>query len=467
MSSALSRSHEDLYCPICHKIFIDPVVLSCSHSFCKDCLHQSWKGKPVRLCPVCKRKSSKSEPPSYFALKKRCETFLQEREQKLSDPVCHQHSQRLSLFCLVDQIPICVICQTSRFHKKHDVSPVDEAAQDHREELQRSVRRLKERKRTFEQVKVTLDHTVGHIRTQAQNTARQIKEQFRKLHQFLQEEEESRIRVLREEEEQKTQRMKVKMEVLSKEIRYLSETIQATEDELKAEDIAFLHKYKATVERVQQCPPMEAPQLGPGALIDQAKHLGNLSFNIWNKMKDMVSYSPVVLDPNSAHPDLVLSEDLSRVCHRDKQNVPDNPERNDYFTSVLASTGFNSGSHSWDVDVTGNTVWLVGVVNESIQRKGDQVSGLWRIGYYGGKYTARSTWDPETVLLVRKKLRKVRVQLDFYGGKLTFFDRDSNTHIHTFTHTFTERVFPFINTKNDQSLGILPGQISVTVKEVR
>ncbi|XP_064197529.1 E3 ubiquitin-protein ligase TRIM35-like [Anguilla rostrata] len=241
MASGSSLMEEELSCPVCTEIFRDPVVLSCSHSFCKACLQKYWEQKGSRECPVCRRRSSKDRPPLSLSLRNACEAFLQERSQreKAKSELCRLHSEKLKLFCLDDDEPICVDCLREQ-HRNHNFCPIEEAALKYKEKLRTALAPLQEKLKAFNAVKLVCDQTAEHIKSQAQHTERQIKMEFEKLQQFLKDEEAARIAALREEEEQKSQMMKETIEKMTQVISSLSEQIRAIEQELGAEDVSFL-----------------------------------------------------------------------------------------------------------------------------------------------------------------------------------------------------------------------------------
>ncbi|XP_047204701.1 zinc-binding protein A33-like [Girardinichthys multiradiatus] len=458
-------SEENLLCCICNDIYTDPVVLRCSHSFCKDCVQEWWSTKQVQMCPLCNKIDFSRHLLSNLALKNLCEDFLLRRKQETSEPLCTLHSEKLKLFCQDHQQLICVVCRDSREHKKHRFSPVNEAAQHYKEQLLQSVKPLREKQLLFKQVKETFDKAAVHIKVQVQETEKKIMQQFKNLHQFLQDEEKAKIAALNSEEKQKSKVIREKIVDLCRDITALSDTIRATEEETKAADVLFLQNHQQATESVQQHLQLEVPELISGALIDEANHLANMTYNTWMKMKEMVSFSPVILDPNTAHPELILSEDLTSVTSGQKFKPPDIPERFDQSCCVLGSEGFHSGCHSWDVEVRNDASWGVGVVKESVHRKGQTQTGYWELSFIGGKYLAASRPIPDKVLSV-EKLQKVRVQLDWDKGKLSFFDLDTKKLIYTFKHAFTEKLFPYIGTKSKLPLKILPNSVSVTPDDV-
>ncbi|XP_058873495.1 zinc-binding protein A33-like [Acipenser ruthenus] len=461
MAANTSPLEADLSCPVCREIIKDPVTLHCNHSFCKACLDLCWKEKRARECPVCRRRSSMDHPVN-FALRNIVESFLKERSQNRPAPtgiLCSLHWEEKKLFCVDDEEAVCLVCQTSKKHENHKFRPVQEAAQDYKEELKTALKPLQDKLKTFNKVKNECDETAEHIKKQAQQTERQIKEEFEKLHQFLRDEEKARIAALRREEEQKGRIMKEKIEKLTREISSLSDTIRVIEEEMEAEDIFFLQKYKDTHRRAE-C-TLQDPQCISGALIDVAEHLGSLKYKVWEKMLGIVQYTPVTLDPNTARPDLILSEDLTSVRHGDEwQQLPDNPERFDTRTCVLGSEGFTSGKHCWDVELGSDTDCYLGVTKESSQRKGSFIlnpgAGYWVISLEGRDQHWACT-SPRTRLTVEKKPQKIRVQLDCDGGEVAFFDSsDMRKPLYTFKHRFTERMFPWFWTVCFAPLRVCP-----------
>ncbi|XP_030641268.1 tripartite motif-containing protein 35-like [Chanos chanos] len=468
MASKALLSEEDFSCPVCRNIYSDPVLLSCSHSMCKDCLQQFWKNKDSKECPVCKRKSSRDLPPPNMALKNLCETFLQksfEESSVGSEETCSLHSEKLKLFCLEDKQLVCEACQTSDKHINHKFCSINEAACEYREELLTALKPLQDKLKIFKDMKQNWNKTTDHIKNQTAHTEWKIKEEFKRLHRFLRDEETARITALREEEEQKSQMMKEKIAEINSEISSLSQTVRAIENVIRNDDTSLL---KVKTKTHTFCLP--DPETVSGALISVAKHLGNLKFRVWEKMQDIVQYTPVILDPNTAPPDLILSEDLTSVRFSDdKRQIPSNPERFDWYPCVLGSEGFNSGTHCWDVDVGNSTFWSLGVTTESNQTKEEKTffdTGVCRVRYKNGQCESQALGGSRTPLTVNNKLQRIRVELDWDRGKLSFSDPLNNTHLHTFTHTFTERMFPFFYSHCKLSpLRVLPVKCCVTVEQ--
>uniref|UniRef100_A0A3B3RJY9 Tripartite motif containing 35-12 n=1 Tax=Paramormyrops kingsleyae TaxID=1676925 RepID=A0A3B3RJY9_9TELE len=440
-----------LSCCICSDFFRDPVVLKCAHSFCGACLQRFWAQNSSRECPLCRRKSSVGDPPLNIVLRNVVELYSKQRSERevveKSASRCSLHGEKILLFCIEDQEPICVVCLTAKKRRNHQLCPVEEAVQDKKKDLRASLILLKEKLEKFTKVKQEFEETAKHIKSQSQQTEKRIKEEFEKLHQFLREEEEARLSVLREEEVQKSKRMKDEIENISQQVSTLA-----------------------------QC-SLQYPKLPSGALIDVTKHLGSLRFKVWEKMLEIVQYTPVTLDLNTAHPWLSVSDDLTSL--RDtgvKQQLPDNPERFTHYVNVLGSEGFNSGKRSWEVTVGDKPEWDVGVVKGSAMRRGkftcSPQNGFWVIGLRNGdEYKAFTS--PSTRLRVKWKPRRIRVQLDYDRGEVSFFNPADMSLIYTFKDRFTGTLFPVfspcVNNKgsNTGALKICPVRLSVTAESDR
>ncbi|XP_063049006.1 E3 ubiquitin-protein ligase TRIM39-like [Engraulis encrasicolus] len=157
----------------------------------------------------------------------------------------------------------------------------------------------------------------------------------------------------------------------------------------------------------------------------------------------------VILDPDTAHPNLIVSPDGKQVKYADRrQNLPDTPKRFNINSNVLGRKGFSSGKFYYEVLVKRQTLWDIGVAKESINRKGQirlaPVYGFWTILRTNGTYIAAD--DPDVLLSLKGELQRVGVFVDYDAGLVSFYDADCWDHIYSFTHaSFTEKIYPFFS----------------------
>ncbi|XP_050219335.1 DNA repair protein RAD5B isoform X2 [Mercurialis annua] len=55
------RKGENTECPICMEYADDPVLTSCAHRMCRECLLSSWRTSTIGLCPICRTQLKKTE----------------------------------------------------------------------------------------------------------------------------------------------------------------------------------------------------------------------------------------------------------------------------------------------------------------------------------------------------------------------------------------------------------------------
>ena len=145
----------------------------------------------------------------------------------------------------------------------------------------------------------------------------------------------------------------------------------------------------------------------------------------------------MILDTETAHPNLIISDDLKSVRLGNKWNrMPDNPERFDSCIIALGSPSFLSGRHYWEVEVGDKTAWVLGICKTSISRKGSMTlspeKGYWVVMMMKQNEYQVSTLPPIR-LQMRMPPRRVGILLDYMAGEISFYNVTAKSHIYTFT----------------------------------
>ncbi|XP_039356280.1 tripartite motif-containing protein 10-like [Mauremys reevesii] len=460
---------EETMCPICLEYLTDPETMDCGHNFCQGCISNycdKWGEYGPLECPVCRDPIRKGSLRPNWQLGNIVEKIRQLELNPSKENLCETHQEKLNLFCEEDGEAVCVACWRSPQHRSHRVLLVEEAAQKYKDQIQLHLQSLMKERDEVPAVKLSEEKRLRELLEKMEAERQKIVSVFKQLRQFLEDQErlllaqlEKLDKEIRKSQDENTTRV-------SKEIPCLSERIGEMEGMCRQPASKFLQDIRSTLSRCEKGKFQQPVEMSS----ELEKRLGELSQNnsalteTLKKFKDTLPSElekrrrealglhrrvNVTLDPDTAHPELIVSEDWkSARWGFTEEDLPDNPERFDILPCVLGCEGLTSGRHCWEVEIGGGRFWAVGVARESVRRKGwisrNPEVGIWAVERCGDQYQALTS--PETCLPLSQAPTRIRVCLDCERGQVTFFDAENQGPIFTFPPAFFtgEKIRPWL-----------------------
>ncbi|XP_077187411.1 E3 ubiquitin-protein ligase TRIM39-like [Paroedura picta] len=473
---AVQELSEELSCPICLDFFRDPVTVGdCGHNFCRACVAGCW-GDPREApsCPLCRDPAQPEalRPNRQLAnvveIVKKIQPERGSGGEAAKGELCPKHQERLNLFCCHDASLICVVCGIAREHRAHRAIPAEEAAEEYKDVFCNCLESLKEKRQRILACKADVEKESRELLEQTGMEKKEIVAECRELHQFLEEREKRLLAQVEEVEEEIWREKDEHLERLSVELSSLENIIQEIEEKVHQPASELLQDVRSTMQRFEEksMEKFEDPVAFPPALkwkIWDIWDLNVLLKGVVKQFKDtLISGLPlhkakVTLNPDTAHPQLILSEDQkSLTWQRTAQDLPDNPERFASYSSALGREGFTGGRHFWEVTVGREGTWAVGVARPSVEKKKEHVccpeTGYWVIGKVDGLYLATCP------LPLSSDPQRIRVSLNYVGGQVAFFDADKATLLSLYSEAFFSRetLHPYFSVIQKGYLSISP-----------
>ncbi|XP_060706730.1 zinc-binding protein A33-like isoform X1 [Hemiscyllium ocellatum] len=360
---------------------------------------------------------------------------------------CEQHGEALRMYCAADRLPVCTLCTDT--HRDHHLRPISDAVRHSKNELRSTLNALKERKTVFTEIMYKQQQKISALTEATEALTRNVSEEFAGMRRFLDRRERELKKELAEQAGAALEPLEDNLRSIQRALISIQKDIiscQATANQ--RDSLQFLQEASWLRERPREeipHPSVLSARLCPGLF------KGPLQYWVWKEMKDNISPVPasLTLDPGTASPWLVLLEDLTGAALGGTQRrVEDGPLRFDHSPCVLASQGFASGRHYWEVAVRRQAEWAVGLTRETARRKGavtlSPQDGYWAVWRKKGD-NYRALTSPPTRLDLAAQPGRLGIYLDYEGGQVSFYDAERTAHLYTFTGTFTERLYPFFS----------------------
>ncbi|XP_019212913.1 E3 ubiquitin-protein ligase TRIM21-like [Oreochromis niloticus] len=416
--------------------------------------------KALKSCLVCQTSYCQTHLEPHLTVKGLKRHQLIDAVENLEGRMCMKHDNLLQLFCKTDQTCVCTLCSVLD-HKNHEFVPLREEYEGKKAELEKTEAEIQQ---MIQKRRLKIQEITESVKMSKDAADRQKAEGVQ-VFTALMESVERRLKELMKEIEDKQETTEKQAEGLIKdleqEISELMERSSEVEQLSYCEDhLHFLQSFsslKAALPSKDWTEVRVHPPSYEGTVVRAVAQLEETIRKLMKKklfeaeLQRVQQYEvDVTLDPDTAHPQLILSDDGKQVKYGDvRKNLPDNPERFSQCHCVLGEQSFSSGRFYFEVQVKRKTEWTLGVATESINRKGKVTlspqDGLWTVRLRNGnEYKARAS--PSVPLCLHPGPEKVGVFVDYEEGLVSFYDVGAAALIYSFTGcSFTHELHPYFN----------------------
>lgn len=478
-------------CPLCMDTFHGSPQLRVNNEF-KDILvllkrmkasgdDSSTPAQPCEVpCDLCSGTGSKAVKSCLVCLASYCSTHLEPHHaaqalkwhklinpvKSLEDRACRQHNKLKEFFCREDQSCICSVCMNDG-HTTHNTVALEEVVKERKKKLKCIKMKVNQHLSEKSAWVQKIQNQVKRSRLEVEKTKSETVKSVSALVASIESRKESLLEGLEEKQRAAEEQADALVGPLQQEIDKNHETIAELEELLTSEDDfrllrdlpsfsstsnskpytatthIFMHTQmvRSTLARMKEALDEQMENvIGEFSLSDKEETLEEQTENVFydelGKIQQQYA-TKVTLDPNTAHPALIVSEDRKQV--RDgglRRKVPNTSTRFDCLHYVLGSEGFSSGRVYYEVTVKGQPAWEIGVTRESISKRGVDLSlspenGCWTLGLYSVRCQANA--DPPVILNLSKQPQKVGVFVDYEGGLVSFYNVDTRSLMYSFT----------------------------------
>uniref|UniRef100_A0A2K6F867 E3 ubiquitin-protein ligase TRIM11 n=1 Tax=Propithecus coquereli TaxID=379532 RepID=A0A2K6F867_PROCO len=256
---------EEATCAICLDYFTDPVMTDCGHNFCRECIRRCW-GQPEGpyACPECRELSPQRNLRPNRPLAK-----MAEMARRLHPPspvpqgVCAAHREPLAAFCGDELRLLCAACERSGEHWGHRVRPLQDAADDLKAKLEKSLEHLRKQMEDALLFQAQADETCALWQKMVESQRQNVLGEFERLRRLLGEEERLLLQRLEQEELEVLPRLREGAARLGQQSAHLAELVAELEGRCQLPALGLLQVSRAAggprIQDVKLQPPEVVP----------------------------------------------------------------------------------------------------------------------------------------------------------------------------------------------------------------